>query len=71
MYSALMLSELVEARYAARLAEAERRRRVRELSAARAHRLRSALRHSQPHLPRLRRPRLRAAATSTTCATAR
>ena len=66
MYSALLLSDLVDARDAARLAEAERRRRLHELGAARAHRLRTALRH--PHLPRM--PRLRAA-RSTTCATAR
>jgi hypothetical protein len=50
MYSALMLSDLVEARYAARLAEAERRRQLRQLTQQRAHRLGRTL-----HLPRLRR----------------
>jgi hypothetical protein len=58
-----MLSELAEARYAARLAEADRRRRLRELTAARGQRLRRlglALR-----LPRPRRSR------PTACATAR
>jgi hypothetical protein len=50
MYSALMLSDLVEARYAARLAEAERRRQLRQLSQARAHSLREAM-----HLPRWHR----------------
>lgn len=40
MYSTLMLSDLVEARYAARLAEAERRRQLRQLTQQRVHRLR-------------------------------
>ena len=48
MYSALMLSDLVEARYAARLAEAERRRQLRQLTAQRAHRLRVSVRLPWP-----------------------
>ena len=40
MYSAVMLSDLVEARYAARLAEAERRRQLRALTCKKARRLR-------------------------------
>ncbi len=60
MYSALLLADLVEARYAARLAEAERRRQLRQLSRARVHRVRIAWRGWRPH----RRP-------ATTCATAR
>lgn len=60
MYSALLLADLVEARYAARLAEAERRRQLRQLSRARVHRVRIAWRLWWPH----RRP-------ATTCATAR
>lgn len=40
MYSTLMLSDLIEARYAARLAEAERRRQVRQLAQRRVHRIR-------------------------------
>lgn len=62
MYSALMLADLVEARYAARLAEAERRRQLRQLTQARVHRLRVAWHLPWPH----RHP-----ATTTTCATAR
>lgn len=40
MYSTLMLSDLVEARYAARLAEVERRRQRRQVTQERIHRLR-------------------------------
>lgn len=46
MYSALMLADLVEARYAARLAEAERRRQLRALTQQKARRL-----HVTRHLP--------------------
>jgi len=42
MYSTLMLSDLIEARYAARLAEAERRRQIRQLTQQRVRRVRSA-----------------------------
>lgn len=40
MYSALMHSDLVDTRYAARLAEAERRRQLREFATARPRRQR-------------------------------
>ena len=60
MYSPLMLADLVEARYAARLAEAERRRQLRQLSRQRVHRLRVAWHLPWPH----RHP-------TTTCATAK
>jgi len=40
MYSALLLSDLVNARCAARLAEAERRRQLREFATARPRRQR-------------------------------
>jgi hypothetical protein len=49
MYSALMLSDLVEARCAARLAEAERRRKRRQLIAARARRPRRSWHLPWPH----------------------
>ena len=42
MYSTLMLSDLIEARYAARLAEAERRRQIRQLAQQRVRRLRGS-----------------------------
>jgi len=60
MYSPLMLADLVEARYEARLAEAERRRQLRQLTRQRARRLRVGW-----HLPWPRRH------PTTTCATAR
>jgi len=41
MYSTLMLADLVEARYVARLAEAERRRKLREVTRQRVRRLRT------------------------------
>jgi len=42
MYSTLMLSDLIEARYAARLAEAERHRQIRQLTQQRVRRLRGS-----------------------------
>lgn len=63
MYSTLMLSELVEARYAARLAEAEQRRARRELLAAQPRHTWIRL-HAAWRLPALRIRRRR-----TSCAT--
>lgn len=56
MYSTLMLADLVEARYAARLAEAERRRQIRQLTQQRVRRLRGSwhllpVPHRHPAMP--------------------